>query len=119
LSTDADKPVRDVVVPADKYPETADHIKDAQENGQPEVPTIDRKGARDRRADAMNGESTTPGKDRDEYPPAMFEEGGKGSSVRPVSPSDNRGAGACIGAQCRSLPDGVVSRLLFDEEWLK
>jgi hypothetical protein len=32
-------------------------------------------------------------KDRDEYPPAMFNEGG-GASVRKINPSDNRGAGA-------------------------
>lgn len=34
-------------------------------------------------------------------------EGGKGASVRPINPSDDRGAGACIGAQCRGLPDGT------------
>ena len=49
-----------------------------------------------------------------------FEEGGKGPSVRPIAPSDNRGAGACIRAQCRDLPDGsrirIIpgSRFLFD-----
>jgi len=77
---EGDKPVRDVVVPSDKYPESAAHIQDAQDNGQPDVLTIDRKGAKGRRADAMNGQSTVPGQDRDEYPPAMFGEGGKGAS---------------------------------------
>jgi len=46
------------------------------------------------------------GLDRDEYPPAMFKEGGPGSSVRLINSSDNRGSGACIGAQCRGLPNG-------------
>ena len=56
----------------------------------------------------MKGTSKVPGMDRDEYPPAMFKEGGKGSSVKPLTPGDNRGTGACIGAQCRSLPNGAT-----------
>ena len=100
------EPVRDVVVPSDKYPEAVGHIQDAQDKGQPAIVTIDRAGAKGRRADAMKGQAVVPGKDRDEYPPAMFGEGGKGASVRPISPPDNRGAGACIGAQCSDLPDG-------------
>ena len=50
----------------------------------------------------------------DEYPPAMFREGGQGSSVRPVTPRDNRGAGACIGNQCRGLPDGTRVRIVVE-----
>ena len=46
-----------------------------------------------------------------EYPPAMFKEGGKGSSVRHINPSDNRGAGACIGVQCRQFPNGAKVRI--------
>jgi RHS repeat-associated protein len=104
--------VHDVVVPSDKYPEAAGHIRDAQENGQPQVLTIDRGGATGRRAEAMQGQPVVPGKDRDEYPPAMFGEGGSGASVRPISPSDNRGAGSCVGAQCRNLPDGSRVRII-------
>lgn len=37
----------------------------------------------------------------------MFKEGGQGASVRHINPSDNRGLGACIGGQCRELPDGT------------
>lgn len=29
----------------------------------------------------------------------------------PFCPSDNRGAGACIGAQCRGLPNGAKVRI--------
>ncbi|WP_318836570.1 NucA/NucB deoxyribonuclease domain-containing protein [Pseudomonas khavaziana] len=47
----------------------------------------------------------------DEYPPAMFKEGGTGASVRPISPKDNMGAGACIGNACRGLPDGEKVRI--------
>lgn len=104
--------IHDVYVPSDKYPESAQHIQDAQNNGQPSVLTIDRGGAQGRRAAAMNGQPTVPGRDRDEYPPAMFGEGGAGASVRPISPSDNRGAGSCVGAQCRGLPDGSRVRIV-------
>ena len=74
--------------------------------------TIDREGARGRRAEAMKGNPVVPGKDRDEYPPAMTTEGGDGASVRPISSSDNKGAGACIGAQCRGLSDGTRIRIV-------
>lgn len=46
----------------------------------------------------------------DEYPPAMFKEGGAGSSVRPISPKDNMGSGACIGNACRGFSDGEKVR---------
>jgi filamentous hemagglutinin len=37
----------------------------------------------------------------------MFQEGGKSASVSHI----NRGAGACIGAQCRGLSDGTRVRI--------
>ncbi|WP_445675580.1 NucA/NucB deoxyribonuclease domain-containing protein [Pseudomonas entomophila] len=46
-------------------------------------------------------------KDRDEWPMAMFEEGGKGASVRHIDPSDNRGAGSSIGNILSDLPNGT------------
>jgi RHS repeat-associated protein len=95
-----------VTVSKSRYPESAAHIEKAQAAGKPSQLTIDRGGASTRRKEAMSGTKTTPQKDRDEYPPAMFKEGGAGASVKPISPSDNRGAGSCIGAQCRTLPDG-------------
>ncbi|WP_205965062.1 VENN motif pre-toxin domain-containing protein, partial [Rahnella sp. Larv3_ips] len=96
-----------IIVNKTKYPESARHIEDAQKAGHPTVLTIDRSGAAQRRKESLRNTSPTKGADRDEYPPAMFKEGGKGASVRPINPSDNRGAGACIGAQCRGLPDGT------------
>lgn len=90
-----------------KYPQSAGHIEDAIRAGQPSTLTIDRAGATSRRRDALKGTPSSAGKDRDEYPPAMFKEGGGGSSVRAINPSDNRGAGACIGAQCRGKSDGT------------
>ncbi|HEV7238563.1 MAG TPA: RHS repeat-associated core domain-containing protein [Thermoanaerobaculia bacterium] len=96
-----------VEVSATKYGPAVEHIGDAQAAGHPRVLTIDRGATKARRAEAMKGKATVPGKDRDEYPPAMFKEGGQGSSVRPINPKANRGCGAAIGNQCRGLPDGT------------
>ena len=96
-----------VEVSRSKYPESAQHIEDAQAAGHPKDLTIDRSGKNANRQESLSGTDRVPGKDRDEYPPAMFQEGGSGASVRPIDPSDNRGAGACIGNQCRGLPDGT------------
>jgi filamentous hemagglutinin len=50
--------------------------------------------------------------DRDEWPPAMFEEGGAGSGGRGVTSADNRGAGASIGNQCHVYTDGSRVRIV-------
>lgn len=89
-----------------KYPETASHIEDSIKQRKPSVLTIDRKGAEQRRKEALKATPTKTGFDRDEYPPAMFKEGGDGASVRYISPKDNRGAGSCIGHQCKQYTDG-------------
>ena len=94
-----------------RFPESAQHIEDAINTGRPEILTLDRTNATSRRRNSLRGTDTKAGHDRDEYPPAMFQEGGQGSSVRHISPSDNRGAGACIGAQCRKLPNGTKVRI--------
>jgi filamentous hemagglutinin len=52
-----------------------------------------------------------PGKQLDEYPPAMFQEGGAGASVRAINPRDNMAAGACIGIACRGLANGDKVRI--------
>lgn len=94
-----------IIVDKTKYPESAKHIEDAQQAGHATILTIDRSGAAQRRKKSLKNTPPVKGADRDEYPPAMFKEGGNGAFVRPFPPSDNRGAGACIGAQCRGLPD--------------
>lgn len=43
--------------------------------------------------------------DRDEYPPAMADEGGRGADVRYVLSSDNRSAGQAMGAQLAPFCD--------------
>lgn len=52
-----------------------------------------------------------PGQQLDEYPLAMFREGGKGASVRAINPGDNGGAGARIGNLLRRFPNGTRVRI--------
>lgn len=94
-----------------RNPEAAQHIEDAQKQGKPQIVTVNRAGAAKNRKASLLGVPTVPGKDRDEYPPAMFKEGGTGASVRHIAPSDNRSAGACIGQQCQGLKDGDKVRI--------
>jgi len=98
--------VTTVRVSRSAHPEAASHIERAQAAGQPRRLTVDRVGSAARRREALRGTPTRSGADRDEYPPAMFEEGGNGSSVEHINPSDNRGAGASISNQCRSVRNG-------------
>lgn len=98
---------KEITLSRGRYPESAKHIEDAQAAGHPSTLTIDRAGAAAQRRQSLAGTKVVPGMDRDEYPPAMFQEGGHGASVRPVTPGDNRGAGASLGAQCRGLPNGA------------
>ena len=86
--------------------EAAVHAADAIKAGQPSVLTIDRAGASANREASIGSLDKVSGKHLDEYPPAMFSEGGAGASVRPINPRDNMSAGACIGNACRSLPNG-------------
>jgi filamentous hemagglutinin len=75
------------------------------------VITTDRPGAPGGREEAIGGHDKVPGKQLDEYPPAIAKEGGAGASVRPISPSDNMGAGASLGNQMRPYPDGSKIRI--------
>ncbi|WP_269146033.1 MULTISPECIES: NucA/NucB deoxyribonuclease domain-containing protein [Bacillus] len=97
--------------PASRYPETDAHISDAIKAGHSDVCTIERSGADKRRQESLKGIPTKPGFDRDEWPMAMCEEGGKGASVRYVSSSDNRGAGSWVGNRLSDYADGT--RILF------
>lgn len=103
--------IEDVYISRSRHPETAAHIEDAIGTGQPNVLTIDREGAIANRSAATGGIDRVPRMHLDEYPPAMFREGGSGASVRPITPADNMGAGACMGNQCRGLPNGARVRI--------
>lgn len=107
-----------VVLDSHTYPEAAQHAREAihgmswqgeQVKGgtQPIELTIDRTGRKDRRRESMKQvPDTQPGVDRDEYPPALFAEGGAGASVKYIDASDNRRAGAAIREQTKNLANG-------------
>lgn len=114
---DGRSPAVRVYVDEDEFPEAAQHIDEAQDGTswrgheqvdkqQPSEVTLDREHALQHRREALRGVPTQPGSDRDEYPLAMFDEGGAGASVKYINPHDNRGAGATINAQTRGLEDG-------------
>ncbi len=106
-----------VYIDPDEYPEAAQHIQEAQsgtswrgdqqiQETQPSILTVDRPGADANRSAALRGIPTKPGYDRDEYPPAMFDEGGASASVKYVNVHDNRGSGRRIQQQTADLDDG-------------
>ncbi len=108
-------PVKVVKVSASKYPQAAQHIRDAQKAGKPTILTVDRSSAVQRRSEALRNIPRVPSMDRDEYPPAVVGEGGIGASVRYIDPTDNRGAGNSIGNQLKGVPDGAKIKLEVEE----
>jgi RHS repeat-associated protein len=103
--------VKEITLLRSLHGEAAKHAADAIKAGKPSVLTIDRAGAKANRAAATGNLDKVPGKQLDEYPPAMFKEGGIDASVRAINPSDNMSAGACIGNACRGLSDGAQVKI--------
>lgn len=97
-----------VTFPSDKYPSVADHIRDAIKKGKPNTCTIDRNGAEQNREESLKNVPTKKGYDRDEFPMAMCEEGGKGADIRYIKPKENRGAGSWFSNKVKNYPDGTV-----------
>ena len=110
-SSTASEAVR-IEISESRYPEASAHISAAQGEGQPSELTINRLGASQNRVQALRGYKTISGLDRDEYPPAVTNEGGEGSSVRYINSGDNRGAGASMGNQITGLPDGTLIHIV-------
>lgn len=87
----------------DRWPHIADHIRFAKrlrKSGRlrfKRVLHLDRAGADQNRRQSLAGIPTRKGYDRDEYPPAVSREGGKGAHVRYVGSSENRSAGSYMG----------------------
>ena len=98
-----------------RHGEAAIHAEEAIRAGQPAVLTLERTGAAANRQASLGGVAKVRGRHLDEYPPAMFKEGGAGASVRPISPRDNMAAGACIGNACRSLANGARIRIEIEK----
>jgi hypothetical protein len=90
----------------DRHAPVIDHVSEAVREGQPRMLHIDRAEGDANRALALRGIPARSGQDRDEYPPAMSDEGGAGASVEYVSPRANRSAGATMGRQLGRYCDG-------------
>ncbi|MCJ1810220.1 NucA/NucB deoxyribonuclease domain-containing protein [Flavobacterium covae] len=105
--TAGDGVTHDIVATIKKsdFPETAQHIEDAIKKGHPDIVTVDRLNAAAQRTKSLKGIPTKKGFDRDEWPMAMFKEGGSGASVRYINPSDNRGAGSAVGSALSDYPN--------------
>ncbi|MGI8550527.1 MAG: NucA/NucB deoxyribonuclease domain-containing protein, partial [Dehalococcoidia bacterium] len=108
-----------VKISKSRYPESAQHILDAQDGvdvhtpgERPALVTIDRPGAARRGRQAM-AQDYVPGRcqagargneqERDEYPPKVFAEGGTEgqvpADVRCIDARDNEGSGGQVGYQ--------------------
>ena len=107
-----------VFLPQNRYPEAAANIRDSVEGGQPEVLHTDPASANANRRASLTGYDRIPGYDRDEYPPAASQEGGAGTNVRYINPSDNRGAGSFLQKQLAGLPPGTPYIINIIDEWL-
>ncbi len=116
-------PQHHIFISEDRYPESAEHAEEAQSgttwrgsqsregDPHPSEVTIDRDGAAERRRESTGVVPAQPrhqGIDRDEYPPAVFGEGGQGASVKYIDSSDNRGAGSSMRHQMRGLDNGTT-----------
>jgi hypothetical protein len=103
----------DVFTP--QWREATIHMGEAQSNGYGTGILIkDPVNAEIRRGNHLKGTRPEPGKDRDEFPPAMVwdplrepqtgEPGG--ASVKPINPSDNRSFGSCLKYKLSGVPNG-------------
>ena len=117
--TQGDGKTHDIVLTLDKseYKDTFGHIEDYITGKIPgkkanDIFTIDRDMASAQRAKSLDGVPTKKGFDRDEFPMAMFKEGGTGASIRYITPSDNRGAGSSIGKALTDYPNGTRVKIV-------
>ena len=108
-------PKKKIYISPTKYPGSSRTVQDAQNAGKPAIVRAKRDGSVENRRQAPQNTKTMPGYDRDEYPPAMFEEGGTGAYVQYVKPSDNRGAGASMCYQMRDVNDGEYVEIVVGE----
>ncbi|WP_455062867.1 polymorphic toxin-type HINT domain-containing protein [Prevotella fusca] len=110
---DADTHKVEVTISKSNYPETSQHIEDAIASGKPDIVTIARDKAKQNRAKSLRGVKTKPKLDRDEWPMAMFKEGGKNADIRHIGASDNRGAGSAIGNALKDYPNGTKVKIII------
>ncbi len=111
-----------VLLPENRYPETASHIKDVADtrdfNLDETIWHWVPEDAEANRDESLAGWPTVQGKDRDEFPMASMLEGGTGADIRYIDPADNRGAGSFIAKQLGGYPSGTSFIIHIVNEWL-
>lgn len=113
----------EVKVPRSRYPESYDHIKEVIDaNPRKAILTLDKN---EKRADERRRQALKAFRDRnpnfmarekydlDEYPLAMFAEGGSTADVKEIMRSDNRGSGSCIGKQTQGIPNVAPVKIVL------
>ncbi|MDI6447182.1 RHS repeat-associated core domain-containing protein, partial [Cronobacter dublinensis] len=100
-----------LVLTKKQYKEAFGHIEDVINQKNKDIYTISRSSIKINRNESLKDHPTIKGFDRDEFPMAMFKEGGKGASVRYINPSDNRGAGSSIANALKPFPDGTKVKI--------
>jgi hypothetical protein len=78
-----------------------------------DIYTYEPENASNQRSKSLKGIDPIPGRDRDEFPMAIFKEGGTGASVRPIDPSDNRSLGSAIGNALRKEESGTRVKIVI------
>ena len=113
-TTACESPAKPITVSFSRseYPNIITHIKESWSEGFPKILTINREGADERRDDLLQGIPTEDGFDRDEAPAASLR-GEVEASVMMVPSSENRSAGASLGAQIAPYCDGTDVRYRF------
>lgn len=100
-----------VSISAERYPEAAQAVRKAQEDGLSSICTLDRENADTRRSEALNGHRIEEGYNRMQYPFATCSEGGEVADVSSISKKASRSFGAWWGNQIRDLPDGTAVKV--------
>ncbi|URJ52973.1 nuclease [Paenibacillus polymyxa] len=93
--------------PAAKYPETAQHIKEALAAGIPNVCTIDRGGVFKNREISLETVPVKKGYKRGQWPLATCAESKVGADVSYISPKDDEGANSWIDQHLEDYSDGT------------
>jgi hypothetical protein len=113
--------VQNVSFSATKYPDIRRHFLDALRKGWPRTLVLNRSGADARRDRLLAPYPTRPGRDRDEYPPAVGRGKGPGlehgtnptgwrADVRYVPSHENRSHGSTMGIKLRRFCNGTRFR---------
>jgi hypothetical protein len=123
---DCSKPagVQNITFSATKYPHIRAHFLRALRKGWPRTLIVNRNHADDRRARLLEGFPSRPGKDRDEYPPAIgrglgahltkgIDPRGWRADVAYVPSHENRSHGSTLGIKLRRFCTGTKFRYVF------